>query len=424
VVATTRNDNHGGNLTRRTQHFVNGFVAQCCRHHLFAELILVEWNPPSDRRPLIEELSWPAESGSCEIRIVTVPRAIHARFAHADKLPLFQMIAKNVGIRRSRGEFVLATNIDILFSDEIIRFMLDRLTPGNLYRADRRDIPENVPESASFDEILDFCRREHFRINANSYTAVRSATRWSRIELIKVWAPSKVRYIARLLIELITVRAPSKVRYIARLLIELITVRAPSRLRSYFKWFTDPGSVGNRQISFKGELLRGLGIRLSSILRRAPTAIAHARKLLLEPLLHTNACGDFTLLARADWFALRGYPEWHIFSWHVDSVFLYQANRSGIMEKYVGRGARIFHIEHETGSGFTPNGAQKLFARISAHGLPYITDDEFVKLVAEMDERKHAGEPVIYNTENWGLADVDLPEVALHSKGPPRTMPN
>ena len=29
------------------------------------------------------------------------------------------MIAKNVGIRRARGEFVLATNIDILFSSEL-----------------------------------------------------------------------------------------------------------------------------------------------------------------------------------------------------------------------------------------------------------------------------------------------------------------
>ena len=46
VVATTRNDNHGGSLTYRMQHFVDGFVEQCKRHQLSAELILVEWNPP------------------------------------------------------------------------------------------------------------------------------------------------------------------------------------------------------------------------------------------------------------------------------------------------------------------------------------------------------------------------------------------
>ncbi len=45
VVATARNDNHGGNMLRRMQIFVNGFLEQCRRHQLDAELILVEWNP-------------------------------------------------------------------------------------------------------------------------------------------------------------------------------------------------------------------------------------------------------------------------------------------------------------------------------------------------------------------------------------------
>ena len=43
VVATSRNDDHGGNLLQRMRHFVDGFAAQCRRHGLAAELILVEW---------------------------------------------------------------------------------------------------------------------------------------------------------------------------------------------------------------------------------------------------------------------------------------------------------------------------------------------------------------------------------------------
>ena len=34
IVATTRNDDHGGSLLRRTQTFVNALVAQCNRHEL------------------------------------------------------------------------------------------------------------------------------------------------------------------------------------------------------------------------------------------------------------------------------------------------------------------------------------------------------------------------------------------------------
>src|SRR4051812_32717728 len=95
VVATSRNDNHGGSLTERMQHFIDGFVAQCKRHGLRAELILVEWNPPAERASLMNELRWPADPSPCDIRIVTVPAEVHRRFAHSDKIPLYQMIGKN-----------------------------------------------------------------------------------------------------------------------------------------------------------------------------------------------------------------------------------------------------------------------------------------------------------------------------------------
>ena len=63
VVATARNDDHGGNLLGRMQTFVNALLAQCREHQLAAELILVDWNPPPDRPPLHEALRWPAEPG-------------------------------------------------------------------------------------------------------------------------------------------------------------------------------------------------------------------------------------------------------------------------------------------------------------------------------------------------------------------------
>jgi hypothetical protein len=160
VVATSRNDNHGGNLLRRMQLFINGFAEQCKRHQLDAELILVEWNPPPDKPRLAEALSWPSEKGHCSIRVIEVPKAIHDRFKHSDRLSLFQMIAKNVGIRRARGRFILATNIDILFSDEIIRFFASgKLDPNRMYRVDRYDVSSDVPGDVPFERQLEFCQR-------------------------------------------------------------------------------------------------------------------------------------------------------------------------------------------------------------------------------------------------------------------------
>lgn len=171
IVVTTRNDDHGGNHIRRVQIFVNGLAAQCERYHLYAELIIVEWNPPSEKPRIADVIQWPKNCHMLGIRIIEVPHKIHSMFSHADKLPLFQMIAKNVGIRRSTGQFVLATNIDVLFSDKLVSFLADQcLKKGKIYRIDRIDVDSGVPEDGSIEEQLAYCRNHILRINKRLYT--------------------------------------------------------------------------------------------------------------------------------------------------------------------------------------------------------------------------------------------------------------
>jgi hypothetical protein len=171
VVVTSRNDNHGGTLLRRMQTFTNHFIGQCKRHALNAELVIVEWNPPVDRPRLVEALRWPTDLGPCQVRIIEVPSELHRRFEHSSALPLFQMIAKNVGIRRSRGQFILATNIDILFSDEMMRFIVDnKLRPDRMYRVDRMDVMTEVPVDGTVEEQLAYCRCHFLRRNAREGT--------------------------------------------------------------------------------------------------------------------------------------------------------------------------------------------------------------------------------------------------------------
>ena len=95
----------------------------------------------SERPGLAAVLDLPSDSTFIQARTVTVPTILHRRLKYSDQLPFFQMIAKNVGIRRAKGYFVLATNIDILFSDELIGFIArQRLDPKKQYRVDRYDI--------------------------------------------------------------------------------------------------------------------------------------------------------------------------------------------------------------------------------------------------------------------------------------------
>jgi hypothetical protein len=81
------------------------------------------------------------------------------------------MIGKNVGIRRARGQFILATNIDILFSEELMALIAARkLEPGKMYRVDRYDVMAEVPVDASIEERQEYCRTHLLRVNGREGT--------------------------------------------------------------------------------------------------------------------------------------------------------------------------------------------------------------------------------------------------------------
>lgn len=162
IVVTSRNDNHGGNLLHRMQVFVNTLASQCKNYNLDTELIIVEWNPPADQKRIREVIEWPLPLDPLTVRVIEVPKEIHDTIPNSDKLPLFQYIAKNAGIRRASGNFILATNIDILFSEELIWFLsLKQLEPDSYYRTDRYDIRNSsIPLNLSVEDQLNYCRRD------------------------------------------------------------------------------------------------------------------------------------------------------------------------------------------------------------------------------------------------------------------------
>jgi hypothetical protein len=168
VVVTTRNDDHGGDPLKRLQAFVNCFDEQCRMTGLEAEVIVVEWNPPADR-PHVSSLLRLPQPAFCTYRFIEVPPEVHDRLRYADVLPLFQMIAKNVGIRRARGQFVLATNIDIIFSTELIAWLASRrLRPGRLYRVDRHDIQSALPLDVPLETSMSYCASHQLRLHTRN----------------------------------------------------------------------------------------------------------------------------------------------------------------------------------------------------------------------------------------------------------------
>jgi len=378
IVATSRNDDHGGFLTRRMQHFIDGLIAQCKRHGLRAELILVEWNPPPGRVSLLQELKWPDNTGPCDIRIITVSAEVHRTFQHADKIRLFQMLAKN-------------TNIDILFSDDAILYLRDHLQPGVLYLADRVDVPADVPASENFEDVLHFCEERAFRVNTGALAVERGEGRWRYRDKLKAALGARGSYVVDII-----------ENYIA------LAARTLGNPRWAFRRVLGHGmAVSERQSRAsraRVPLLLAGGAR--EIARRMAAGVVGSVLQMKMPF--TNACGDFTAMSREDWSRVRGYAEWPIFSWHLDTLLVYQAIGCGIRASRLPPKARVFHIDH--GGGFTPGGAKELFDRLKARGIPFITDERLRQLHADISAKKRYAQDVQFNEIGWGLATRQLPE--------------
>ena len=406
VVAVSRNDNHGGDMLGRMQHFVNGFIAQCNRHNLPAELIMVEWNPPADRPALAEALSWPEDLGLAEVRIVTVPRELHSTLDHSDALPLYQMIGKNVGIRRARAPYVLATNVDILFNDALFKYMRDQLKPGIVLRVDRFDVPPDVPHDVSFDEVISFCDRSFYHVGTRlgMFDAKTGELLGIGDTLVgKVWAAN---YRSRL-------SAASEVkqeRSFYESLKNWSRILGTAMLKTAWRIYTRLKRPWPLRRAHFGSAIR----ILASIPNRMHHWVSQKTARLKMSKMHTFACGDFTLVARDDWFRLRGYAEWPMYSWHIDSVFMHAARAVGIRQVALGPEYRIYHVEQTAGSGWSPQASDKLFARLDAAGIPYLSDEKLKDLALEFLVDKSL---TVLNDEDWGFASHDLPTTKIVAGG-------
>ena len=313
IVVTSRNDDHGGDLLRRMQVFLDCLLEQCAETGPRCELIIVEWNPPADRPRLSEALRLPDRHPRCSLRVLTVPGALHDRLAFAAQQPLYQMVAKNAGIRRALGRHVLVTNIDIVFSEALADFLARGVfEAGRIYRVDRNDVDAAVPLGRGRAAVLQHCRRGLLRANRR-----------------------------------------------------LATLDATGAMLE-----TMHGALG------EGDDL---------------------------PALHLNACGDFQLMARDDWFALRGYAELEGYSLHIDSLLAFSAHFAGITEQVLPPDHCAYHIDH--GGGWTPQAT--LDRSLSGRGLPRM---RYADLLLSAQLMAQMGQGLVFNGPAWGLAGQTLAE--------------
>ena len=157
LVLTGRNDGYGGDFVTRFLRTLRFNRRQLVDRRIPYEIVFVEWAPPDDR-PGLAQLAAEAipeiEGDACSWYVVD------ARYQTAlslnPRLEYLEFIAKNVGVRRARGRFVLTSNCDVFLGRQILDVLCRRaLEPGVVYRAPRYDIKLAADHSSLDWEVLE-----------------------------------------------------------------------------------------------------------------------------------------------------------------------------------------------------------------------------------------------------------------------------
>lgn len=143
AVVVCRNDNYGGTLNTRATYCLNSLV------ETFDEVIYVDWNSPEE--PLTIALEDKIQkTGRLRTLVVTEEQA--KQLVADPSIPVCETVGKNMGIRRTTAEYIIATNIDIVVAQ---RAHLDKLNLQKdvFYTSPRYEVPIHVVQSINPQEV-------------------------------------------------------------------------------------------------------------------------------------------------------------------------------------------------------------------------------------------------------------------------------
>ena len=347
IVAASRNDNHGNNLDLRTNLFIKSLAENCKRYKIKSELILVEWNQIPNTKTLSDRLDIVSNEYFI-LKVITVSKDYHLSFPNSDKLEFFQMIAKNVGIRRASGEFILATNIDVIINQKLYEFISKKkLEKKTIYRCDRHCINYNYSgniEDTHLNQFTNFIDRKYYSLDVK--TKVKYYVYSSVFRQIKTFLQSIFKKKEKTLIERITIK------------------------------------------------------NLLSILKKIIFYLKNYK--IFQKKIFTNACGDFTLLDKDSWIDLKGYCELPIYSWHLDSLFLWEARFKRYKFYDFDDKSYIYHMNHQISGVISEK--KNLFETLDNKKIPYLSNDEFLDLAMKLSKNPD----FLKTNEFWGLHNINL----------------
>jgi len=170
VILSSRNDNYGGNLHKRTTMSLTSLI------ETHDEVVFVDWKTVNgegvisnikNNLPHSKKLKW-----------VQVPKELlKSKYPSIANYSMIESIGRNVGIRRTEHEIIVSTNIDIVSTP----LNFGTLDMNTFYTVPRRDVDESF--HLSFDDYQSLY--SHLYSNKDSFTPKEriktSSDEWSLI---------------------------------------------------------------------------------------------------------------------------------------------------------------------------------------------------------------------------------------------------
>eukprot|EP00756_Hemistasia_phaeocysticola_P039231 Hpha_TRINITY_DN16803_c1_g3::TRINITY_DN16803_c1_g3_i1::g.150559::m.150559 len=138
-IMTSRNDDCVRNDTEHCVHLrmLNAFKTILTfdwgAHDISCEVVVVEWNPQPDR-PSLHHIAQPQKSRNCAVRFLTVPSSVHNERLGGKKVTMLEDQAKNAALRRSNGRYLVSTNPDALFAEQMLRTIAKLIKQPTLFK--------------------------------------------------------------------------------------------------------------------------------------------------------------------------------------------------------------------------------------------------------------------------------------------------
>jgi hypothetical protein len=147
AIIISRNDNYGGYLNERATYAINSAI------NTYDEVIYVDWNSPT--HSLLWDIKDNLQLKGNLKHFVIPPDAAKVLTNYNEHAQLCcEVLARNIGIRRTIGDYIISTNIDIIHPKrEDIESIINNSDNNTIFTLSRREVTWDIIKEFHGGEI-------------------------------------------------------------------------------------------------------------------------------------------------------------------------------------------------------------------------------------------------------------------------------